>query len=208
MKASQPALQGGFSLIEMVAVISIIAVIAGFTVPAVNGYLRGQRLSTASAALAGALAEAQQLARTRNRTVEVRFYRCTDPETPGSVAAYRGYQILLSDSNGGLWPERGVTWLGADVIFAENAEFSTVLKDAPTVATEADVELPRVNHSYEYAGIRFLPTGETSLGKASEDRWCLTLVNETAYTDPDKLPPNFVTVQIDSYTGSLRTLQP
>ena len=208
MKANQPALRDGFSLIEMVAVISIIAVITILTVPAVNGYLRGQRLSTASAALAGALGEAQQLAQTRNRTVEVRFYRCTNPETPGSVAAYCGYQILLSDSNGGLSPQRGVTWLGPDVIFAEKADFSTVLKDAPTKATEADAELPRVKHDYEYAVIRFLPAGGTSLGKASADRWCLTLVNETAYTDPDILPPNFITVQIDPYTGSLRTLQP
>ena len=47
-KATSSKLRAAFSLVELLVVITIIAIIAGFAVPAVTGIMRGSALTQAS----------------------------------------------------------------------------------------------------------------------------------------------------------------
>ena len=82
----------GFTLIEVLVVLSIIAVIVAFTIPAMAPALKGSKLRQSADQLEALLAGAHQRAITENRPVEVRFFRFEDPESPGSLPMYRAVQ--------------------------------------------------------------------------------------------------------------------
>jgi len=90
----------GFSLIELIVVIAIIAIIAGFTVPQAGQILKGSTLTQGSTILTDQIRLAREYALTKNSKVEVRFYQYGDPETPGesvttpSSGQYRAMQIF------------------------------------------------------------------------------------------------------------------
>ena len=89
----------GFTLIEVLVVLSIIAVIVAFTIPAMAPALKGSKLRQAADQLEALLAGAHQRAITENRPVEVRFFRFEDPETPGSLPMYRAVQAAQVITN-------------------------------------------------------------------------------------------------------------
>ena len=78
-KATSSKLRAAFSLVELLVVITIIAIIAGFAVPAVTGIMRGSALTQASQLLTDQLSMGRQLALSKNRAVEVRIYKYADP---------------------------------------------------------------------------------------------------------------------------------
>ena len=84
----------GFTLIEILVVLAIIAVIVTFTVPNLEPVLKGSKLKQAADDLERALANAQQVALTQNHPVEVRFFRYNDPDSPGSEEYFRSYQAV------------------------------------------------------------------------------------------------------------------
>ena len=64
----------GFTLIEILVVLAIIAIIVTFTVPNLEPVLKGSKLKQAADDLERALANAQQVAITQNHPVEFRFF--------------------------------------------------------------------------------------------------------------------------------------
>ena len=72
-----------FSLVELLIVIVIIGIITGFAVPAITGMLKSSQLTQASGQLVDTVALARQTAMSKNRAIEVRFYRYADNEIPG-----------------------------------------------------------------------------------------------------------------------------
>ena len=76
----------GFSLIELLVVILIIAIIAVFVTPAASTILKGSQLSQAEQVITDQIKLARQQAVTKNHNVEVRFIRYGDPEMPGEKA--------------------------------------------------------------------------------------------------------------------------
>lgn len=216
--------QRAFSLIELIAVIAIIILIAGFTVPAATTILRGSALSQASNAIVGQMSLARQQALTRNRPVEVRFYRFADPETPGedvdnpSTGKFRGLQLFEVLDNGVSVPLDKPQMLPNSVIFAYAEGGSVGLSSLidksssrePRPASEdtAAPRLPRgVEKKYEFVSFRFLQDGSTDL--TPTETWYVTLIGLTdRLKAPDQPPPNFFTVQVDPVSGSARTFRP
>src|SRR6188508_593608 len=80
--------QNAFSLIELLVVVAIIGIIGAFAVPAAGHLLKGSSMTQAANLLTDQTAAARQQALTRNRSVEVRFYRFTDPEQVGETQPY------------------------------------------------------------------------------------------------------------------------
>ncbi len=178
-----------FSLVELLIVILIIGIVAGFAVPAVQGMLRGSQLTQASGQLTDSMAFARQLALSKNRLIEVRFYRFADNETPGEVPEdpstghFRALQSFEISESGTFIPVTKVIRLPDNIIMNPgipgDGELSTILGDDRNSKREtppsmlvtkakinknADPELPRgVGHNYEYVAIRFLPDGSTNL---------------------------------------------
>jgi uncharacterized protein (TIGR02596 family) len=76
-----------FTLIELLLVIAIIGLISALIVPAVGPLMKGANLTNSTMMVRDQLNLARQQALVRNRTVEVRFYKYADPNTPGESAA-------------------------------------------------------------------------------------------------------------------------
>lgn len=89
----------GFSLVELLVVISIIVIILTFTIPATTGLFRGSLLTQGSQMLGDQFALARQMALTRNHPVELRFFKFSDPEVPGEGTDIEGESIVHSSAS-------------------------------------------------------------------------------------------------------------
>ena len=194
-----------FSLVELLVVIAVIAIIAGYAVPAVTSMLKGSQLTQGSQMVVDQIALARQTALSRNRSVEVRFYKYADPETPGEdlekqdTWLFHGLQTFEILDNGVALPLGTVQRLPVNVIMHEK-ELSTLIngrRDASgkfSVPGNTDPGIPgmpsgiAVKDQYVYTAFRFLPDGSTDLSPTGAtgtgtpattvgDSWYVTLVN-------------------------------
>jgi len=223
-----------FTLIELLIVISIIAIIAGFSIPAVTSVLKGSALTQGGTVLTDQMSMARQHALGNNRIVQVRIYRFGDPEVPGeklddpSSGQFRAIQYF-ERSPGGIWSPVGkLARLPDTIIMNSDKRFSTILGEDNTTRlvlstkVQADpnnhIELPRdVKFNYDYVYFHFLPNGGTDLkstgnsgSPSSGGLWHITihaladLPKATGVTNP----PNYFCWMVDPVTGVGRVYRP
>ena len=219
-----------FSLVELLVVIAVIAIVAGFAVPAVTTMLRGSQLTQGSQMVVDQIALARQTALSKNRSIEVRFYKYADPETPGEMGkkaddgVFRAIQTFEILDNGKALPINTIQRLPTNVLIneAKNSTLINELRDTNgkfTVPTDSDPEIPDtdVKREYVYVALRFLPDGSTNLPPAAKDNdsWYITIhgmnvkkANGETDGSTSILPDNFFTLQIDPITGSTRSYRP
>jgi len=225
--------RNAFTLIELLAVIAVIAVVVAFAVPATNQILRGSQLTQSYQMVGDQISLGRQLALSRNRTVEVRFYQFSDPETPGedytkpADGMWRGMQLFEVMENGAAVPAGPFQRLPRMTAMSAGT-FSTLL-DEDKIGTaklaSADPMLPelpveingrRVGRNYKYHNFRFLPDGSTNLpskarsrsgANTDADSWYVTVLNTTDLSKP-LASINFATIMIDPFTGSQKTYRP
>lgn len=197
----------GFSLMEMLVVILIIGIIAAFAVPVVTGVNRSSRLARGAQIVADQLALARQTAITRNRQVEVRFYKFADPEELTSPSRFRGMQILEVINARALSPLDKVQPLPTTVIIDASATLSSLFDPAHKTPVLGADALPRVGTNYQYIALRFRPDGSTDL-LPTQGPWFLT-IHEEIYGDGLTRPPaNFTTMEIDPINGGVKFFRP
>jgi uncharacterized protein (TIGR02596 family) len=222
-------LKQAFSLVELLVVIAVIGIIATFAIPAVTGMLKGSSLTTAAGLMVDQMSLARQHALSKNRIVEVRFYRFADNEVPGEVAAdpstghFRAFQFFEMSEAGIMVPVGKVVRFPESIIMNPGATLSNLLMEDPTRVIDAnpakDPEMPRgVVHNYKYVAFRFFPDGSTSLspigtaGQPSDGgRWFITIhsISDLVRTNDNAIPPpNFVTWMIDPVSGTSKVLRP
>jgi uncharacterized protein (TIGR02596 family) len=153
--------QSAFSLVELIVVAAVIAVIIGFAVPAANNLIKGSQLTQGSQTFIDIFAFARQSAISRNRAVELRFYRYADLDTPGENASvkatwkFHGFQLFEILDNGAALPINKMQRLPKMVIMStagadgtsNKAKYSTLLntdvrgdfKDANTDPTAPEI---------------------------------------------------------------------
>jgi uncharacterized protein (TIGR02596 family) len=224
-----------FTLVELLAVMAVIAIVIAFAVPAATQIMRGSQLTQGSQQLSDQIGYARQIALSRNRTIEVRFYRFSDPETPGedvtqpSLGKWRAIQCFEQLENGAMLPIGPMHRMPRMVIM-DGDKYSTLLnkelRGEPKLASldNTTPELPvevgqrKVGRNYEYISFRFLPDGSTDLPpRASRshtandtgiaDTWHLTLVG---LTDENReiSNVNYFTLQIDPISGASKSFRP
>lgn len=203
-----------FSLLELAIVISIIAVIAAFAVPAVATMLNGTLLTQASQMLTSEITLARQYATSRNRSVEVRLLRFQDPEIPADPGSFHGIQLMEVQSTGASIPLGKVEFFPNAVALCADSR-SSLLDPAGTPAqiprspiSSTDPSLPRgIQQNYQIVSFRFLPDGSTTL--AANQNWFVSVISSK---DQNKggaqLPANFFILQIDPVNGSTRGFRP
>lgn len=224
-----------FSLVELLVVVAVIAVIVAFAIPAANSMLRGSQLTQGSQSLGDQIAFARQTAISRNRPIEVRFYRYADLDTPGEQIGeketwkFRAFQLFEVLENSATVPIGSMQRLPTMVV-ADNDRYSTLLRDSlrgPYRDASQDMTVPEipvkygdliVGRNYEYVGFRYLSDGSTDLPPTtsrsdqntevtSGDSWYITLLGlNDQQRDINTI--NFYTLQIDPVSGSTKAYRP
>ncbi|OYW76119.1 MAG: hypothetical protein B7Z37_10225 [Verrucomicrobia bacterium 12-59-8] len=221
----------GFSLIEMLVVVAIIAMLLALATPALTRTLQSSRLSSAGESLMGAIAEAQQTALATNTPVDVRFFSFIEDLDQAPV--YHSYQLFkitqVNQGAGGtvdikevVVPVGNLIRLPEGIVIPVDSALSGAF--ANITGLDDTKENSQVGYSgvakATYNAIRFMPdgtcrtVGATNKGMATltfltlpQNFFTLTFGSGTAVTLAT-LPKNFFTIQIDPYTGKARSYKP
>ena len=198
-----------FTLIELLIVITISGLLLAMAVPVTNSVLTANQITTATQMVVDEISMARQVAITRNRMVEVRFYDFAsvdrgDGTTP-EVSAFES--VAYDETNTKATPLAAVQHLPGGVLISKESTLSSLLgasrKKTNWTADDPKQSLPRgIGASYEAYVLRFRPDGSTDLGAGS---WFLTLHGSREAGAP---PPNHAALQIDPHNGSLRLYRP
>lgn len=209
-----------FSLVELLMVISIIAIIVALLVPAFNQIGRAQALATGASAVIDQLAFARQTALAQNRVVEVRFYqRRENPAQAESAAAnpvrFRACRTVIYDEQ-----VRSFKYLNA----IENLPARIIIMDDQTFSTAifpfTDTVPPRLlqeeslfgeTEPTKFQSIRFKPNGATDLspmGTPNKDKWSLSIKSDNDPAAAGKPANNYVTAMLDPVSGRVRVFRP
>ena len=209
-----------FTLVEMLAVIAVIIVLAGLLAPAASTILRGNQLTQASDMMVAGLTLARQTAISNNCPVEIRFYQYGDPSYPGEQAnaassgKYRAFQMFRIDDSGTATAAGKVIQLPTSILIdADSTTFSTLL-GSPQSNPATGLSIPRAGVYYNYCSFRFRPDGSTNLSPTAPPLyWSLTLHNLVDKNTPDPVtgpqpPSNYATIQVDPVSGTVTSYRP
>jgi uncharacterized protein (TIGR02596 family) len=192
-----------FTLIEVLAVIVIVAGLMVVTAPAIQGAMKASRLRDAADLAFNQIAEAQQLALMADTETEVRIYAAKDIVSPESLPQLRKIELYaLRPSADGSGNDQNFEPVGRGVTLHPSMIISREAKHTSLISLGFQSD-ERANKG-QYLAFRFHPDGSTNLGAGQE--WFLTVVDEQATAL--KRHTNFITVQVDPVTGRLRTFQP
>lgn len=184
-----------FSLVELLVVIAILLLLAVVSVPAFNAIAVGSKLNRAGQMVGDQLSSARQTAVTRNREMQVWFYKATGGATPG----WRGLQVWRVEQTA-----TGVTNIAASkpILFPEGVILDPAL--SPLLTADASisgtVSVPSQG-SLEYAGFRFRANGGTDLNVTATNNY-VTLRQAVGSS------ANFYTVQVNPITGKTSVFRP
>ena len=218
----------GFTLIEVLVVLTIISIIMFFSVPNMGEIIQGSKLTQAGDQLKYDLGLAQQTAVKDNLTVEVRFYQYRQPEQAAGAPlnSYNAYQIfqLIPDSTKPSDPkaERILAAIGkikklpVGVIIPQSELWATLVTNS-TIANGTE-EVPGLIPTEKktvatYRSFQINPDGSTNLDTSGKEAWYVTLVDssevERAGGNIDGLAPkNYICIQVDPFNGGTRWFQP
>ena len=218
----QQALRG-FTLVELLVVIAMIALLATFAVPSIDSMLGANDINRSQQAVQDSLAFARQTAIARNRRVEVRFYKLDHPESVGSDQTFCAMQAFLIDESNKVTPVGRITRLPRSVLMNEAAANSSLIrnltdKNFSDPSNDPKISLGSNGTSYTAKAFQFRPDGSTNLSPTGN--WFVTIhatrsgLAETfrddrlGGTNATRPPLNFVTLQIDPVSGSVRSYRP
>lgn len=215
----------GFTLVEVLVVLALIAMLLFFTVPGFRDVLKSTKLTGCADQIVADIALARQTAVKESVPVEVRFYKYLDPNARNEqrFGAYQCFRLLQDlNSPSDYTTQRiavpifeKVKFVPQGVVLVDAAQWSTLVTDEVIkkdrervrglVPGERDTEA-------EYYSFLITPEGETNLDKSGSKQWFITLVTEAELLkapDPHAMKPsNFIALQIDPYTANLRRYQP
>jgi len=225
----------GFTLIEMLAVLGIIGVVAAIATPAVLGVINSTRITQAGDEISGLISQAQQIAVSESRPVEVRFYKMRDMRAVAddAEARYRGimivkyYQAGEPDPRGGGIPLAaplavadfgGIYRLPSGIEIANSSQLTSFMDLPENQATGGGAdsaqifvkrggafEVMEMPEAVAYRSFLCLPES-TDLNAA--DTWFVTLLQSAERESGPSELRNFYTIQIEPVTGRLMSYRP
>ncbi len=218
---------GGFSLVEMLLVLTVVGIILAFATPNVFSLMRSRTLTSEGALLRNQLTFAQQIAVSKNADVEVRFFRW---ENDGlrEGGGFGGYQLYQYDPDGVLAPISTFFRVREPTVIS--SKWSTLL--IPVNVSRDDrlhgFSSPRVDkapaptgfgggiENTEYVSFRFRPDGSTDLANKStdalsrrHDTWYITLTEgENADREGAEPEGNYICLQVNPFNGAVTEFRP
>ena len=184
----------GFSLVELLTVVAIIALLVTLTIPAFQSITMGSSLSRGGQVVADQLVLARQLAVSRNSQVQVRLVRLTN-----EPAGYRAIQLAGQEMNStNIVPLTRVTLLPEGISLAPN--LSPLLTNAATVTNGT------IPGRGTFSGFRFKSAGGTDLPFDTTNAYLTVVYSRDS--GATALPTNYCIIQIDPVTGRTKTYRP
>ena len=202
----------GFSLIEILIVITVMAVLLALVSSVSTSSLRSARVSEAARGLADEFAHASMEAVRTNRPVHFRLYRFTDADLGHTVPTVRAYQLLVLDTATQSYRPIGpLHRLGESIQVHDHPEGSTLLGltektpdfNGADPSSLTDPELSGLG-DYTYYSFEFRPDGSTNLPK--DGTWGLVVawVPNPASPASSDIPKNYRALTINPFTGAVR----
>lgn len=191
---------GGFSLIELLAVIAVMATITALTVQGIGSALNGMKITSATQTLVDEIQVARATSLARNAPVEVWFLKID-----GRFKSVRS--LIVNADSKTTWISRA-RLLPEGIVIAANAIFSNVI-GSQTIGTPPDSR-----PGTEGVRLRIFPSGKLELVDAlaigPNQQLFLTIASAAGF-DPDTgstLPRNFATVEINPLNSRITTHRP
>ena len=179
----------GFSLIEVLVVVTILAVLAGMALTGFNSVSASSRIQRAADTVADSLILARQQALTRNRIMEMRVFE----ETSGSPRSFRIYE--RSGTN--------ITPVSRKFTFPEGTSFLLPVSPLLAAAPSSAIPSPCRVITLQPNGEPLLPASiAANLASAS---LAVGLERDASSTD---CPKNCAVIFINPYTGLVSTYRP
>ena len=213
----QPPPSSGFTLIEMMVVVAVIALLTLSVAPMVFETMTATRITSAGESLAAQLSLGHQLAVSGNQDVEVRFYEYDDPNEPGSGRVV--HAVVLMRSAGNFSPPAGGTvlaqqltdtfYLPSGIVVASGAKLSPPLYRL--TANQDREGVIKKSGSATYRAFHFYPDGSTDLPQNNlPANQCYFTIGEGRLmaAAANSIPKNFYAVQVDPNTGRTVTYRP
>ena len=166
----------GFSLIEMMIVVVVIAFLLAMTAPTMFSNMRASELSTQGDLLKNRLSLAQQTALSSNSDVEIRFFKYADTSNAEVLPRFRGFRFYQYNELGKLVPVSELFNLTGSVMISDEKTYSTIISEMPEKDLPPNdlVQFSIGVKEVDYVAFRYLPDGSTTLPKTGET-WFLTL---------------------------------
>jgi len=221
--------RAGFSLIELLVVMAIIAILVGTSVSAFRSVSSALNLSTAAQEITSEITTARQTALTYSKTVEVRFYYYAD-SVISNTSNYQAIQTFSSTDGVNFTQMDRISFLPANIMISPSASLSYPFGESSVsfnpvyspVAAAGVLTIPSVGTSYTYRSLRFKPGGGVdfvvpSSGSPSNlptgvtwppSSWYITLFEKKYASAANSAIKNFITVNVDATDGRVRTYQP
>lgn len=194
--------RGGFSLVEMIAVMGIVAMLIAAAGFGLKNTWRSQQIAATGSSLMQAFSLAQSTALKYSRPVQVRIYRYPDEETIGGQAHFRAFQVtgvLPGASGDRAWQITEVQKFESGVVMSKAPGFSSIVV-GETVLTGADGS----DSAFSYIPIEFRPDGSTNLETNPATPWTITLVSDLHAEETSRLPKDARTLLISPDTGMVK----
>lgn len=203
--------KAAFSLVEMLAVIAVIGLIAGTTAPMLFSTMKANRITASGEEIVNRISLAQQMAVSRNHEIELRFYHYVDPEDGTSLDHYRATLIAQPapdpSAPGGVETIvlSDLSLLRNGMVIANNPVLSQVFSGKTDVA---DTERRITGASASYRTIRFFPDGSNDLTLVTNEGYLTVAEERDLQSAGGGVPKNFFTIQVDHYTSRVTTYRP
>jgi uncharacterized protein (TIGR02596 family) len=201
--------EGGFTLIELLVGLAVIIALMALVVPAVGPIFRSSGLNKSGALVMDELNLARQLAMTKNRDVEVRFYKLRS-SAGGEETYFRAIQLWDPEKDEAV---QKVKYLPEPVIISEDPALSPLLDHSNPGRSglrQGTADLPSEENA-EYVSFIFRATGGTNLAPVdpSDGLWFLTLLlRNDPVEEASGIPANYFTAQVEPVTGRVRSHRP
>lgn len=216
----------------MLIVLSIVSMLLVFAAPALNGVLNAYRLSSAGDSMMGLISEAQQLASSSNKPIEMRFFKYGDEF--GGNASYRACMLFRVDqavqgtgasatTSERLVPQGNLIKLPAGTLLVADQDFSPLLDGDGQKDTAEGKPLGYSGvEGATFMALRFMTDGSCrqvvtqSSGvpfaqlayKTLNQSYFTIVIDQGGGVSIKNLPKNFYTIQIDPFTSKARSYKP